>query len=292
MALNQLHTGIDIPEYATRVPWLITESQLGDYLPVGQLAASPAGWPMLRFTLLGVTDTFGFNFVSHPERRLIGVAFQHPAGDDIAAVFSSNAAVLRDRLGDPNHHDRPDFHYLMWRDRRVWVEYQAGVPELAGAEREHRLSVYYHAGTPQTWIPPGERSLAEVVRLLNMLPGVEVVRVHVSPTYKALDLAVLSLESLARLAHMTSWANVRFCIGINWYRRANGGLSKSDPSGVLYRIEIPTPHEPAPGDSATTLQIVGIYVADDLREQRILAEDETERLRLVFNNLEPGDDNT
>ena len=77
-----------------------------------------------------------------------------------------------------------------------------------------------------------------------------------------MGLTVGSLASLARLAHMTTYANVRFQLGVNWYRKANGPLSTSDPSGVLYRIELPAPWEPEPGGYPTVLQILGLYLAE------------------------------
>jgi hypothetical protein len=286
VALTQLHDGIEVPEHATRVPWLITEPRLGEYLPTGALAASRGGWPQLQFTLLGVNATFGFDFVTHPEARLLAVAFDSPACEDIGKVFGANSAALRDRLGDPNAVDLPGHHHLMWRDERVWVDYSAGVPECPSAERRHRLSVYYHAGRPRAWVPTGERTLAEVKRLLNQMPGVEVIEIVGPPAHKTLSLAVRSPTSLARLAHITGWANVRFGVSVDEYRKANGGLNKSDPAGILYRIEIPGLREPEPNEPATTLQILGIYLADDLREQGILEEDEARRLEMMFNNHE------
>jgi hypothetical protein len=292
VTLTQLHDGIDVPEYATRVPWLITEPQLAEYLPAGQFVASRAGWPQLPLTLLSVTAIFAFDFTTHPESRLLAVGFDHPADRDIDAVFRTNSAAIRAHLGDPNAIDHPDYHHLMWRDDRVWVDYSAGVPERPNAGRKHRLSVSFHAGRQRDWVPPGEHTLLEVRRLLNLMPGVKVIEVVGPPANKTLSLAVHSLPSLARLAHMTGWANVRFGVGVDEYRKANGELSKSDPTGLLYQIGIPGPHEPEPGGHATTLQILGIHLADDLREQGILEKEEARRLMVAFNNHEMKDEDS
>lgn len=285
MTLTQLHDGIGVPEYATRVPWLITEPQLGEYFPAGALVRSRGAWPQLQFTLLGVNATFGFDFLTHPEFRLLAVAFDASVGEDIGEVFGANSAALRDRLGDPNAVNLPD-HQLMWRDERVWVNYSASVPERPDTERKHRLSVCYHAGRPRAWVPACERTLAQVKRLLNLMPGVEVIEIVGPPAYKTLSLAIRSPASLARLAHMTGWANVRFGVTVDEYRKANSGLSKSDPSGILYRVEIPGPRDPRPNAPATTLQILGINLVHDLQEQGILEEDEARRLQVMFSNHE------
>lgn len=289
MNLTHLHDGIEVPEYATCVPWLITEPQLREYLPAGALATSRGGWPLLTFTLLGVSATFGFNFVWHPESRLLGVQFDAPTGADIDAVFAANATALRSRLGEPNAVNHPDFHHLMWRDNRVSVNYSACVPENSNAARTHRLSVNFHAGKPRAWVPANEHTLAEVKRLLNLMPGVEVVQILGPPAHKTLSLAISSPQSLARIAHSTAWANVRLGVGIDQYREANGELSAYDPAGILYHVHIDGPREPEPNGTSTTLQILGLYLAADLRELGILTEGDADRLRLMFNNNEDED---
>jgi|GEM_PF-3034841 len=284
MTLASLHDGIDIPEYASRVPWLITQAELLRYVPQEALSISPGGWPLLQFTCLGVPAAFAFNFVNHPEFKLLGVQFNEPAPENIERVFRDTSAVLRVRLGDPNAVDQPDCHHLMWRDGRVWVDYSAGVPESVRAEQRHSLSIWYHSGVPRAWVPPKEWTLGQVKNLLNLLPGVEVVEVHCSPDHTYLGFASQSLQSLARLAHTARDANVRLTVGVNAYREANGGLQREDPAVILYRIEVPGRREAKSEESSTTLQILGIYLSKDLREQGLLGEDEAEQLVMRFNN--------
>jgi hypothetical protein len=289
--LTQLHDGIEVPEYATRVPWLVTKPQLREYLPAGALSES-RGWPLLRFTLLGVNATFGFNFIWHPESRLLAVGFDAPTGADIDAVFAANATALRSRLGEPNTVNHPDSHHLMWRDERVWVNYSAGVPEQANRVRNHRLSVNFHAGMPRAWVPANERTLAEVKRLLNLMPGVEVVEIHFNPAGTTISLSIGSPRSLARLAHLPHCVNFVMSVGIDHYHEANGELSASAPAGILYRMLIDGPREPEPDGFSTKLQILGIYLAADLRDLGILTEGEADRLSVLFNNNEDGINDT
>ena len=285
MPLSQLHDEIEVPEYATRIPWLITRSELATYVPAA-FTTSSGGWPKLRFTLLGVTADYGFNFVSHPESKLLEVRFDEPDHEDIEEAFRATSAALREHLGNPNQVDHPEYHNLWWRDDHVWVHHSANVPEDPTAKRRHSLSVYYHTGVPRAWVDKSERTLTQVKRLLNLMPGVEVSQVWCRPGYTGLDLAVGSLPSLARLAHMACSANFRLQVGIDAYREANGGLARHDPAGILYRIEIRGPREPEPGGFVTTLQILGIELADDLREQGLLEEEEARRLIAKFNNHE------
>lgn len=289
MTLAQLHDGIDIPEYATRVPWLITQPELYGLVPPEAFTASPGDWPMLRFTLLGVTATFGFNFRSHPEGRLLGVDFNDPDEKGIDERFRGASVALLARLGDPNDVNMPEYHHLMWRDEHVWVDHSAGVPENPEAVRRHKISVYYHAGKPQAWVASTDRTLTQVKRLLNLMPEVEVTTVWRTPAGTSLGLSVRSFSSLARLAHVAAWANVRFQVGVDEYREANGGLKNDDPAGIRFGIEIPGPREPEPNGHSTTLQILGSYLVDDLREQGLLEKEEADRLIGEFNNHEGCD---
>jgi hypothetical protein len=282
MTLASLHSGIDVPEYATHIPWLITEAELSERFPAGALCTSPGGWLQLRFTILGVNAVFGFNFVSHPEGRLLKVQFCAPAGPEVDEVFAANAATLRGELGEPNSVDLPDCHHLRWGDDRVSVDYSAGQPEDPAAVRTHKLAVFFHAGFPRAWVPPAEPTLAEVKRLLNLLPGIEVSVVRRWSKWATLGLTVRALESVARLAHLSAAANVRFQVGPNDYRTVS--VSRSDPTGVLYSLHFPAPWEPEPGGEPTALQILGICLVGDLREQGLIEEDEARRPTMAFNN--------
>jgi hypothetical protein len=285
MPLTHLHDCIHIPEYGVGIPWLITASELTTYIPAGALTTSSGGWPQLRFTLFGITATFGLNFVSHPESKLLGVEFHNPA-DDTDATFRINSAALRRHLGDPNEIDNPEHHHLMWRDARVWVDYFAGAPDSPDAARRHGLSVHFHAGFPRAWVSDRDWALAQVKQLLNLMPEVEVVEVVGTPAYTTLGLAVRSFGSLARLAHATRAANVRFGVGVDEYRKANGEVSDFDPAIVQFRLEVP--RSPDRGDP-NTMRILGIYLTDDLRSQGILSAGEANRLRDALN---PYDDHT
>ncbi len=154
MTLDCVHDGFDIPEYGVRVRWLVTRGELCDAHLPGVLSTPDGGWPLLRFTCLGVAAAFRFNFVTHPESRLLGLRSDDATPEDIDRVFRGNAATPRDRLGEPNEGNWPDSRNLMWRDGRVRVHYWAGERDGAETGRRHSLSVSFHAGKPRAWVPP------------------------------------------------------------------------------------------------------------------------------------------
>jgi hypothetical protein len=286
MSLSQLHDGINVPECLVRIPWLTTRSELFDFIPRIFFKTTAGGWPQLRFTLLGVTAHLAFNFVSHPESFLLGVEFSQPDGDAIEAAYRDTAEMLRKHLGEPNEVNSPEFFHLRWRDDRVSVDHSASVPENPLSLRRHELRVYYHAGKPRAWVSSNERTLTQVKRLFNSMPGVEVVEVWASPAQTVFSLALRSRRSLAWLAHMACWANVNIQLCFDGYKETNEGLKVDDPSSILHRVTVLGPREPEPGGYSTTLQIVGIYLADYLLERGVLDKAETRRLTAAFNNHE------
>lgn len=285
MPLSQLHDGIDVPEYLVRIPWLITRAELYDFIPRMFFKTSAGGWPKLRFTLLGVTADFAFNFVSHPESRLLGVVRSGSDDDPIDELFSQAAPVLRDRLGNPPAVDFPD-HHQMWRDDHVWVNHSVSVPEERHEAKGYRLEMYYHAGKPRDWVNSKERTLIQVKRLFKSMPGVKVIEVWASPAQTVFGLDVRSRRSLAWLAHLACWANVNIQLCIDGYKETNGGLKGDDPSSILYRVTIPGQREPESGGFSTTFQIVGIYLVDYLLARGLLDNDEAHQLTSAFNNHE------
>ncbi len=283
-SLVGLHDGIEIPEYSTHIPWLIDKPELCKYVPAEALAVSDGHWPQLQFTLLGVPATYSFNFVTHPESKLLEVQFYQPALEDIEDAFRKASDALRECLGPPNEIDRPEYHRLLWRDDKVWVDLDAGVPEDPSVPRIHKLRVVFHAGSPRAWIGKNEPTLTQVKRLINLMPEVEVVEVLCKPAHTGLSIRIKNPSSLARLAHVGHAANVRMNVWLDEYRLANGELSKHDPSGILYHLDIRGPREPEPDGHTTTLQRLGIYLVDELRDLGLLENQEASKLEMAFNN--------
>jgi len=120
-ALATLHDGIPVPEYDAHVPWLIDEQGLFRLIPRDAFTISLGGWPMLQFTLLGVAGTFGFNFVTHPDRKLIEVQFENDDETTIHQTFRDISVILRRQLGPPNSRNFPDDE-LRWDDGRIMVD--------------------------------------------------------------------------------------------------------------------------------------------------------------------------
>jgi hypothetical protein len=231
-----------------------------------------------------VTATFGFNFVTHPEAKLVGVQFSPFDQETAEESFRKTSEALRTNLGDPNEVDHPDFYHLRWRDDRLSVDNsiaEALLPDGETRGKVHSLCVFYHAGMPRAWVSSGDKTLTEVKRLLNLMPGVEVVIVRGSPSFVSLGLAIRSMPSFARLAHITAAANVRLSVEIDEYRRPG----RDDPEGIVYVLQVPRHPEPGPGAPAATLQVLGLYVVDFLLELGFLHRDEADRLIGAFNNL-------
>jgi hypothetical protein len=122
-------------------------------------------------------------------------------------------------------------------------------------------------------------SLEQVKRLLGLLPGVEVVWTQQSPSLVRLGLAVRSPRSLARLAHITYAANVLLVVEVDWGWRGK----VDDPECVRYDLRIPP--NPERTEPPTTLQIVGIYLARDLKATQLLDAEEADRLQEAWNAM-------
>src|SRR5260370_36808340 len=61
MVLKRFHDGVTIPEFGIRIPWLITEPELFQLVPRSAFTFSPADWPMLQCSILGIHEVWGFN---------------------------------------------------------------------------------------------------------------------------------------------------------------------------------------------------------------------------------------
>ncbi|MDG4596692.1 MAG: hypothetical protein P9F75_13565 [Candidatus Contendobacter sp.] len=113
-----------MPELGAFVPWLIREPDLYPLIPEGAFTISVGGWPMLRFTLLGVTAVWGFNFVTDQDGRFTEVQVHNNAPEALRKrrSFRCSSAALRGHLGPPNVVDMPEFDHLRWDNGRVWVD--------------------------------------------------------------------------------------------------------------------------------------------------------------------------
>jgi hypothetical protein len=58
-SVRDFHSQIPVAEYETQIPWLISENELYNYIPRDEFTFSSTGWPMLQFTILGITSVFG-----------------------------------------------------------------------------------------------------------------------------------------------------------------------------------------------------------------------------------------
>jgi hypothetical protein len=140
--LDTLNCGIPVPEHQTVIPWLISERDLYRLIPKDQFEFSSGGWPMLRFTLRGVRELFGWNFVTDPEARFTEIQFSNSDVNSLNETFTSTSTLLRRHMGDPNRIDGRT--QLLWDNDRVWIDnsiFPAGDCDEAPESLVHMLSV-------------------------------------------------------------------------------------------------------------------------------------------------------
>jgi hypothetical protein len=151
--------GVHVPEHNVVVPWGVTESDLFALIPRTAFARSLGGWPTLHFTLLGVESVFAFNFVTHPEGRLVEVALSSGeerlrAADEnwFRREFTRLSRLLRRAMGKPNWIDLPRSRHLRWGNWRLWVDLavERGYYSLLGGEfTDCRLQVFAKFALPR-----------------------------------------------------------------------------------------------------------------------------------------------
>jgi hypothetical protein len=124
-----------------------------------------------------------------------------------------------------------------------------------------------------------EESLAQVQRLLCMLPGVEVASVRCGPRFTDIALAIQSQDSLGRLAHIIGAANVMLSVEPASQSRTYG--SPGCPEDLRYALRVP--QNPKRWTPPTTLQTVGIFLARELKALKLLSADESDRLQVAWN---------
>lgn len=289
MALDSLHSGFDVPEYNGHIPWLITRSQLPGYVPGAMFDFSYDRWAKLRFTLLGIDAVHSFNFVTHPEGKLAMVQSDFSDCPDTEEIFRVNSIKLRERLGEPNSVNMPDSKHLRWDDARIWVDYAVSSPVHPMGSQSHSLEICYHAGIPSAWVPPSNKNLAAVVRMLNRLPGVEVTEVRRKPNQVTIGLTIFAAGSVSRLAQIAEATKLLMRVEVNHSRLRYDGLGRSNPAGALYCLDIPFPWEPLTENVTTDLQIFGIRLIGHLVEEKRMGKVEANRLENAFDDFEPVD---
>lgn len=100
-ALDDFNYGFDVPEYQTRIPWLISEADLYERIPRSVFDYSLAGWPVLHFTVFGIKAAYGFNFVTHPEDLLLEICYMNLDESSVLSTYRSAASHLSTQLPEP-----------------------------------------------------------------------------------------------------------------------------------------------------------------------------------------------
>lgn len=146
--LNDFHVGIEIPEHGVLLPWLIPESDLYQAINRDHFSLSPAGWPLLRFTILGIDATFGFNFVTDPAERLLGVSYSDLDDQLMEERFSRWSLILADHLPEPTYTEEKR---QLWYDDKVVIDHWISESYFGMLDRtahSHSLSISFRAAWP------------------------------------------------------------------------------------------------------------------------------------------------
>jgi len=135
--------GVFVPEFAVTVPWLVTKQDLFSQIPEEHFIRSVAGWPQLKFTLLGFNATFAFNFVSDSDCRLVEIQYCNYHKRRQRRTFRKSARLLREALGTANLVNHPRGQ-LTWDNGKLRVESYLARVRRNGEDRAcemHMLSV-------------------------------------------------------------------------------------------------------------------------------------------------------
>ena len=144
MPLNRLHDGIILDDFGVTIPWLITEPDLYRIVPETVFTRSVAGWPMLPCTVLGIDLIWGFNFVTDPETRFIGLRYDNRDSETSKNTFSRSSARLLTALGTPNRVHMPNSH-LRWEDDAVCVDSSIRTTVESDGREVPRHSLFIYA---------------------------------------------------------------------------------------------------------------------------------------------------
>lgn len=124
-----------------------------------------------------------------------------------------------------------------------------------------------------------EESLLQVQRLLGLLPGVEVSWVRRAPSLIRIGMAISSQESLACLAHLSFAANVLVAVETISSTKRYG--DPCDPNELRYELRFPK--EAEPGEPPTWMQVMGIFLARELKARQLLDPREADQLQVAWN---------
>jgi hypothetical protein len=151
MDLKSLRAGIPLDNFGVRIPWLITETELFQFVPETEFTRSAARWPLLRCTVLGIELEWGFNFVTHAHDRFIGLRYDswetQQSEQTFAAASTQLQAVLESANQVVSRKDR-----LRWQDDWVCITNEIWTRVLPdGREcRRHTTFVYALSSDPAT----------------------------------------------------------------------------------------------------------------------------------------------
>lgn len=126
-----------------------------------------------------------------------------------------------------------------------------------------------------------KETVQEVIRLLEMLPGTEIVRQAESSKSVWFMLQILDLQSVSILAHIAVWTNTPFDLEIDWKCTCN----HQAPECVRYELRVPLfQDQDVPFEQ---LRHVGGFLAVAHYKNDRMESEEAKRLTSAM-NLHPG----
>ena len=124
-----------------------------------------------------------------------------------------------------------------------------------------------------------DESLIQVKRLLNMVPRVKVTFLQdYGPDGTCMTLKIRLQKSLACIAHFAIMANGEVSVD---YKPGQPDGEWFDAAGLRYILWLPT--DPEPVTPPSRLQIMGIFLARELKALGLLDPAESDRLQRAWN---------
>ncbi len=119
-----------------------------------------------------------------------------------------------------------------------------------------------------------EETLARLAKLLGCLPGVQVAWASNKPEAMSIGLVIDSCESLALLAREGAFANTPPL-------RVWLAGTVADPRDIRYILEVP--EALGVGHRLTPLQILGVFLARDLKARGLMPTEEADEMQIAWN---------
>ncbi len=117
--LVQFHNGVTFQGIQLTVPWHITQSDFLDLVPSDIITSTNPNWICGDFTLFGVEDNYGFNFIACPDSLFHEVQVYDHDPSTLTTRFLRFAESIKLVLGEPTM----EFNtHVRWYDKFIVLD--------------------------------------------------------------------------------------------------------------------------------------------------------------------------